>query len=161
MKQVNLNELKNDLIRCIIPYRSENEDKQIEVYNIIGDRRFQIIDELKEVLNCELDQIEYANDFYYKTLIMEFTDIKVDEADINEILISPRLEFQILRHELDEMIYEIQYEIVCNNIRNNRAMMLNDMNKQMNEEFKSYEIMMNKSIDRINNLKEVEESNGI
>lgn len=157
-KRVELKELKNDLIRCVIPYKEDDKEKQIEVYNIIGDRRYQIIDELKEVLECNENEMEYANDFYYKTLIMEFTDLKVDEIDINEILINPRFEFQILKHELDDMMYEIQYEIVCNKIRENRVLMLNDMNKQLNEEFKSYEIFINKSDERINKLKEVGDS---
>lgn len=39
MEQVELKELKNDLIRCVIPYKEDDKEKQIEVYNIVGDRR--------------------------------------------------------------------------------------------------------------------------
>ena len=97
--RVELKELKRDLLRCVIPYKDGDKEKQIEVYNIIGDRRFQILDELKEVLDYSEDEAQLANNFYYTTLTMEFTDLKLDETDINEILINPKIEFQILMHE--------------------------------------------------------------
>lgn len=145
--RVELKELKRDLVRCVIPYKDGDKEKQIEVYNIIGDRRFQILDELKEVLDYNEDEAQLANNFYYTTLIMEFTDLKVDETDINEILINPKFEFQILMHELDEMLYEIQYEVVCNKIKESRALMLNGMNEQLNNEFREYELFINNSKD--------------
>ena len=42
--RVKLNELKNDIVRCLIPYKDiDGNDKMIEVYNIIGERRYQIL----------------------------------------------------------------------------------------------------------------------
>ena len=94
--RVKLNELKNDIVRCLIPYKDiDGNDKMIEVYNIIGERRYQILAELEKIVNVEEGEEEYALDEYYKELIMEFTDIKVDETNINEMLINPTLEIQI------------------------------------------------------------------
>lgn len=139
-KRIELNQLKNDIVRCVIPYRDLNgEDKQIEVYNITGDRRKQVVEKMQSVLDVKEDEIEYAVHEYYAELISEFTDIKLDITDINEILINPTLEFQILRKELDDMIYEIQYEVVCDQLRMNRSLMLNEMNQQSLKELKVYE----------------------
>ncbi|MGL4453108.1 MAG: hypothetical protein ACRCTZ_18255 [Sarcina sp.] len=146
--RVNLNELKNDIVRCIIPFKDINgEEQQIEVYNIVGDRRMQILEELSKIVDCKEEEIANANDSYYKTLIMEFTDIKADETDINEIVVNPSLEFQILMHELDEMVYELQYEVLCKNINNSRRLMLEEMNKQLTNELENLERFVSNSSD--------------
>ncbi|MGL4453030.1 MAG: hypothetical protein ACRCWM_08090 [Sarcina sp.] len=146
--RVNLNELKNDIVRCIIPFKNINGDEQqIEVYNIIGDRRLQMLEELSKIVDCKEDEIISANDSYYKTLIMEFTDIKADETDINDIVVNPSLEFQILIHELDEMVYELQYEVLCKNINNSRRLMLEEMNKQLTNELENLERFVSNSSD--------------
>lgn len=138
--RVELKELKNNIIRCIIPYKDvEGNNKQIEVYNIIGERRKQILGKLEEIVQVEEGQEEIAIHDYYMELISEFSDIKLDETDINEILLNPTLEFQILRKEIDDMIYELQYELVCEQIKINRALIINDMNQQSLKEFKAHE----------------------
>ena len=49
-KRVKLNELKHGLIRTIIPYKdNEGKEKQIEVYNIEGKRRKQVLEKLNEI----------------------------------------------------------------------------------------------------------------
>ena len=151
--RVELNELKNDIVRCLIPYKDiDGNDKLIEVYNIIGDRRYQILAELEKIVNVEEGEEEYALDEYYKELIMEFTDIKVDETNINEMLINPTLEFQILRKELDDMIYELQYEFVCSQIRNNRALMIAELTKQSIKEFETVERFVTRSEEMVENI---------
>ena len=151
--RVKLNELKNDIVRCLIPYKDiDGNDKMIEVYNIIGERRYQILAELEKIVNVEEGEEEYALDEYYKELIMEFTDIKVDETNINEMLINPTLEFQILRKELDDMIYELQYEFVCSQIRNNRALMIAELTKQSIKEFETVEKFVTRSEEMVENI---------
>ena len=83
---------------------------------------------------------------------MEFTDIKVDETNINEMLINPTLEFQILRKELDDMIYELQYEFVCSQIRNNRALMIAELTKQSIKEFETVEKFVTRSEEMMENI---------
>lgn len=138
--RVELKELKNNIVRCIIPYKDvEGNDKQIEVYNIIGERRKQILGKLEEIVQVEEGQEEIAIHDYYMELISEFSDVKLDETDINEILLNPTLEFQILRKEIDDMIYELQYELICEQIKINRALIINGMNQQSLKEFKAHE----------------------
>lgn len=138
--RVELKELKNNIVRCIIPYKDvEGNDKQIEVYNIIGERRKQILGKLEEIVQVEEGQEEIAIHDYYMELISEFSDVELDETDINEILLNPTLEFQILRKEIDDMIYELQYELICEQIKINRALIINGMNQQSLKEFKAHE----------------------
>ena len=53
---VELKELKGGSIRCIIPYKDNEGNKhEIEVYNIIGDRRKQILEEITELIGGTKD----------------------------------------------------------------------------------------------------------
>ena len=61
MERARLSELKQGVVRCVIPYKDvEGNDKQIEVYNIVGDRRAQILDRLAEIADAEEGQMEYT-----------------------------------------------------------------------------------------------------
>ena len=110
-KRVKLNELKEGLIRCIIPYKDNNgKEKQIEVYSIEGERRKQVLEKLNEIADKVNDFGELALDDYYAEIIMEFTDVELDKTSIIEIMKNPKLEWLILKQEMDSMIYELQYE---------------------------------------------------
>lgn len=149
-KRVSLNELKGDTLRCVIPFKDDNVVKQIEVYNIVGDRREQILEKLNELANEKEELTEYIVDSYYTDLIMEFTDLKIDETSISEILVSPKLEFQILKHELDEMIYELQYEDLCKKINQSKLLILNGMKEQIDFEFGAYVKSLENQAERLN-----------
>ena len=91
-KRIKLNELKGDLIRCIIPYKTnDGKDKQIEVYNIEGERRKQVLEKLNEIVDKINDFGELALDDYYAEIMMEFTDIELDKTSIIEIMKNPKL----------------------------------------------------------------------
>ena len=69
-KRVKLNELKEGLIRCIIPYKdNDGKEKQIEVYSIEGEliaqSRLIMITGLEKQMEKELEvftkQIENSN----------------------------------------------------------------------------------------------------
>ena len=50
MDRVKLNELKGDVVRAVIDYTNEDGSKrQIEIYNIIGDRRQYVLDKLNQL----------------------------------------------------------------------------------------------------------------
>ena len=151
MERARLSELKQGVVRCVIPYKDvEGNDKQIEVYNIVGDRRAQILDRLAEIADTEEGQMEYTINSYYMDLISEFTDLKIEaEDDIIEMLNNPSLAMLILKNELDEMVYELQIERFYNNATINRAAtltMLNEQlcreNKAMDRFIKSYDYMI-------------------
>ena len=129
---VELKELKGGSIRCIIPYKDNEGNKhEIEVYNIIGDRRKQILEEITELIGDVENIDERTVDSYYTDLIMEFTNVKVDDTNINDIIANPTLEWNILIHELNEMVYELQYEEVCNQVIQARTLVLESMKQQI------------------------------
>ena len=138
-KRVKLNELKGSLIRCIIPYKTnDGKEKQIEVYNIEGERRKQVLENLNDIVNKVNDYGELALDDYYAELISEFTDIKLDKTNIVEIIKNPSLPFLILKQELDSMIYELQYEYMSELIAQSRLLMITGMEKQMEKELEVF-----------------------
>ena len=154
MERARLSELKQGVVRCVIPYKDvEGNDKQIEVYNIVGDRRAQILDRLAEIADAEEGQMEYTINSYYMDLISEFTDLKIEaEDDIIEMLNNPSLAMLILKNELDEMVYELQIERFYNNATINRAAILTMLNEQLCRENKAMDRFIEHSNDMIKNV---------
>ena len=150
-KRVKLNELKGDLVRCIIPYKDNNgKEKQIEVYSIEGERRKQVLENLNDIVNKVNDYGELALDDYYAELISEFTDIKLDKTNIVEIIKNPSLPFLILKQELDSMIYELQYEYMSELIAQSRLLTITGMEKQMEKELEVFTKQIENSNKMIN-----------
>ena len=150
-KRVKLNELKNGLIRCIIPYKdNEGKEKQIEVYNIEGERRKQVLEKLNEIVDKVNQYGELALDDYYAELIMEFTDIELDKTNIVEIMKNPRLEWLVLQKELNDMIYELQYEKMCEIINQSRLLTITGLEKQMEKELEVFTKQIENSNKMIN-----------
>ena len=151
MDRVKLNELKGDLVRCIIPYKdNEGKEKQIEVYNIEGERRKQVLEKLNEIVDKINDFGELALDDYYAELISEFTDVELDKTNIVEIMKNPRLEWLVLQKELNDMIYELQYEKMCEIINQSRLLMITGLEKQMEKELEVFTKQIENSNKMIN-----------
>ena len=150
-KRVKLNELKGDLVRCIIPYKdNDGKEKQIEVYNIEGERRKQVLEKLNEIVDKINDFGELALDDYYAELISEFTDVELDKTNIVEIMKNPRLEWLVLQKELNDMIYELQYEKMCEIINQSRLLMITGLEKQMEKELEVFTKQIENSNKMIN-----------
>ena len=151
MDRVKLNELKGDLVRCIIPQKdNDGKEKQIEVYNIEGARRKQVLEKLNDIADKVNDFGELALDDYYAEIIMEFTDIELDKTSIIEIMKNPKLEWLILKQEMDSMIYELQYEHMSELIAQSRLLMITGMEKQMEKELEVFTKQIENSNKMIN-----------
>ena len=50
------------------------------------------------------------------------------------------------------MIYELQYEFVCSQIRNNRALMIAELTKQSIKEFETVEKFVTRSEEMMENI---------
>ena len=151
MNRVKLNELKGGLVRCIIPYKTnDGKEKQIEVYNIEGERRKQVLEKLNEIADKVNQYGELALDDYYAELISEFTDVELDKTNIVEIIKNPSLPFLILKQELDSMIYELQYEYMSELIAQSRLLMITGMEKQMEKELEVFTKQIENSNKMIN-----------
>ena len=150
-KRVKLNELKEGLIRCIIPYKdNDGKEKQIEVYSIEGERRKQVLEKLNEIADKVNDFGELALDDYYAELISEFTDVELDKTNIVEIMKNPRLEWLVLQKELNDMIYELQYEKMCEIINQSRLLTITGLEKQMEKELEVFTKQIENSNKMIN-----------
>ena len=151
MDRVKLNELKGDLVSCIIPYKTnDGKEKQIEVYNIEGERRKQVLEKLNEIADKVNDFGELALDDYYAELISEFTDVELDKTNIVEIMKNPRLEWLVLQKELNDMIYELQYEKMCEIINQSRLLTITGLEKQMEKELEVFTKQIENSNKMIN-----------
>ena len=151
MDRVKLNELKGDLVRCIIPYKdNEGKEKQIEVYNIEGERRKQVLEKLNEIVDKINDFGELALDDYYAELISEFTDVELDKTNIVEIMKNPKMEWLVLQKELNDMIYELQYEHMSELIAQSRLLMITGLEKQMEKELEVFTKQIENSNKMIN-----------
>ena len=151
MDRVKLNELKEGLIRCIIPYKdNDGKEKQIEVYSIEGERRKQVLEKLNEIADKVNDFGELALDDYYAELISEFTDVELDKTNIVEIMKNPRLEWLVLQKELNDMIYELQYEKMCEIINQSRLLTITGLEKQMEKELEVFTKQIENSNKMIN-----------
>ena len=151
MDRVKLNELKGNLVRCIIPYKTnDGKEKQIEVYNIEGERRKQVLEKLNEIADKVNQYGELALDDYYAELIMEFTDVELDKTNIVEIMKNPRLEWLVLQKELNDMIYELQYEKMCEIINQSRLLTITGLEKQMEKELEVFTKQIENSNKMIN-----------
>ena len=151
MDRVKLNELKGDLVRCIIPYKTnDGKEKQIEVYNITGERRKQVLEKLNEIADKVNQYGELALDDYYAELISEFTDVELDKTNIVEIMKNPRLEWLVLQKELNDMIYELQYEKMCEIINQSRLLTITGLEKQMEKELEVFTKQIENSNKMIN-----------
>ena len=151
MDRVKLNELKGDLVRCVIPYKTnDGKEKQIEVYNIEGERRKQVLEKLNEIADKVNQYGELALDDYYAELIMEFPDIELDKTNIVEIMKNPRLEWLVLQKELNDMIYELQYEKMCEIINQSRLLTITGLEKQMEKELEVFTKQIENSNKMIN-----------
>ena len=150
-KRVKLNELKGGLVRCIIPYKTnDGKEKQIEVYNIEGERRKQVLEKLNEIADKVNDFGELALDDYYAEIIMEFTDVELDKTSIIEIMKNPRMEWLVLKQEMDSMIYELQYEHMSELIAQSRLLMITGLEKQMEKELEVFTKQIENSNKMIN-----------
>ena len=151
MDRVKLNELKGDLVRCIIPYQThDGKEKQIEVYNIEGERRKQVLEKLNEIADKVNQYGELALDDQYTELIRDFTDVELDKTNIVEIMKNPRLEWLVLQKELNDMIYELQYEQMCEVIAQSRLLTIAGMEKQMEKELEVFTKQIENSNKMIN-----------
>ena len=149
--RVKLNELKGGLVRCIIPYKTnDGKEKQIEVYNIEGERRKQVLENLNKIADKVNQYGELALDDYYAELISEFTDVALDKTNIVEIMKNPRLEWLVLMNELNNMVYELQYEQMCEIVSNSRLLILSGMESQMEKELNIFKKQIENSDKMIN-----------
>lgn len=149
MEQVKLNELKGSAIRTTIPCG----EKEITVFNVIGERRQEVLEELIKMVAIGKGKVgDDTVEQYYSYLITECTDIEYDDTMVSDLIINPTLPFQVLKKELDEISYELQYEYMCDKLNETRITVISGMGEQINTELTAYLESLLKQKERFQSL---------
>lgn len=121
-----ISDLELTEVRCKIEnINKKGEKTYIKVFNILGDRRNEILEELETIMSIHEEVNEETFNNFYIGLIIEFTDIIMDKDDITFMLKEGNLTSKILMQEINDMIYELQYEKAMENLANIRTMTIN------------------------------------
>lgn len=136
-------------IRCKIKnVNAEGKETYITVYNIKGERRQKIVEELALIFDGveEITQEEY--NLYYMSMILEFTDLVIDTDDLLFMLDNCNQACRELIQEFNDMVYEIQYEIAMEQMANIRNLSLTAITQAMVD-------MMDETEKKIKRMKDI------
>lgn len=137
MKPTLISELRLNEVRCKIEnINNKGEKTYIKVFNILGDRRNEVLKELEDLLTIYDVINEDAFNAFYIGLIIEFTDIIMDRDEITFMLKEGNLTSKILLQEINDMIYELQYEGAMHNLSQVRNLTLGMLTEKGLQEMK-------------------------
>lgn len=112
---VKLSELKLNKIRKVLEYTVDDEKKQITIFNPIGKKRENLLNILKT--GSQLTDKNKAADMLYKSILKELVDLDVDVRNTLPLAKAPNIILLQINHEIDEIIYELQYEFISSQMR--------------------------------------------
>ena len=112
-----LSDLKLQKVRKIIQYEINGEKKIITVFNPIGKKRLQLLEMLSSIDKVGEENINDVADTLYRTLLKELVDIEVDMKKLTTLDKYPSLALMEINKEIDEIIFELQYEYIAGQIR--------------------------------------------
>lgn len=112
---VKLSELKLNKVRKILEYEVDGDKKQITIYNAIGKKRENLLNMLK--VGNQLTDKGKAADMLYKSILKELVDLDVDVKNTLPLAKAPNIILLQINHEIDEIIYELQYEFISSQMR--------------------------------------------
>ena len=148
-----ISDLELTEVRCKIEnINKKGEKTYIKVFNILGDRRSEILEELETIMSIHEEVNEETFNNFYIGLIIEFTDIIMDKDDITFMLKEGNLTSKILMQEINDMIYELQYESAMNNLANVRTMSLGMLTQEALKSMKYTELRITKENERVERL---------
>ena len=110
-----LSELKLNKVRKVLEYDIDGNKKQITIYNAIGKKRENLLNILKT--GNQLTDKNKAADMLYKSILKELVDLDVDVKNTVPLAKAPSIIFLQINHEIDEIIYELQYEFISSQMR--------------------------------------------
>ena len=114
---IKLTDLKLNKIRKQIPINIDGEEKLITIYNPIGKKRVQLLEILSSISKVDNEDSEKIADVLYKTLLKELVDIETDVRNAAILDKYPSLTLMEINKELEEIIFELQYEYISSQIR--------------------------------------------
>ena len=112
-----LSDLKLQKVRKLIQYEINGEKKIITVFNPIGKKRLQLLEMLSSIDKVDTENINNVADILYKSLLKELVDIDVDMKKLTTLDKYPSLPLMEMNKEIEEIIFELQYEYITGQIR--------------------------------------------
>jgi len=112
-----LSDLKLPKVRKVIQCEVNGEQKIITVFNPTGKKRVQLLEMLSSVDKVGKDDMENVADTLYKSLLKELVDIEVDMDKVSILDKYPSLTLMEVNKEIEEIMFELQYEYITGQIR--------------------------------------------
>ena len=112
-----LSDLKLPKVRKVIQCEVNGEQKIITVFNPTGKKRVQLLEMLSSVDKVGKDDMENVADTLYKSLLKELVDIEVDMDRVSILDKYPSLTLMEVNKEIEEIMFELQYEYITGQIR--------------------------------------------
>ena len=110
-----LSELKLNKVRKILEYEVDGNKKQITIYNAIGKKRENLLNMLQA--GSKLEDKNKAADMIYKSILKELVDLDIDVKNTIPLSKAPNIILLQINHEIDEIVYELQYEFLSSQMR--------------------------------------------
>lgn len=112
-----LSDLKLPRVRKTIQFEVNGEQKIITVFNPVGDKRIQLLEMLSSVDKVDNKDVDKVADIVYKSLLKELVDIEVDMKSVSTLDKYPTLALMEMNKELEEILFELQYEYISGQMR--------------------------------------------
>ena len=110
-----LSELKLNKVRKVLEYEVDGNKKQIIIYNAIGKKRENLLNMLQA--GSKLEDKNKAADMIYKSILKELVDLDIDVKNTIPLSKAPNIILLQINHEIDEIVYELQYEFLSSQMR--------------------------------------------
>ena len=130
----------------------DTDFEKIKYKGIDALKYIEILEELETIMSIHEEVNEETFNNFYIGLIIEFTDIIMDKDDITFMLKEGNLTSKILMQEINDMIYELQYESAMNNLANVRTMSLGMLTQEALKSMKYTELRIAKENERVERL---------
>lgn len=112
-----ISELKLQKVRRVIQYEFNGEKRIITIFNPTGKKRLQLLEILSSIDKVSNENVNDVADTLYRTLLKELVDIEVDMKKLTTLDKYPSLALMEINKEIDEIIFELQYEYIAGQIR--------------------------------------------
>ena len=112
-----LSDLKLPKVRKVIQYEVDGQQKIITVFNPIGKKRLQLLEILSSVDKVDNEDVNKVADILYKSLLKELVDIEIDMKTVSTLDKYPSLALIEMNKELEEILFELQYEYISGQMR--------------------------------------------
>ena len=114
---IKLSDLKLPKVRKVIEHEVNGEKKIITIFNPTGKKRNLLLQMLSAVDQTDEENTNVIADTLYKSLLRELVDIEVDMKSTLTLDKYPTLALMEMNKELEEIMFELQYEYICEQIR--------------------------------------------